>query len=386
VHVLLASHRYYPVAGGTERVVQTLAEGLVAQGHRATVLTQQEPGVPAQESLHGVEVRRIPVLRFAGIRFPRGYAAALRSVPADLFHLHGNRIWCADFYFPKAKRFSWPSVLTGHGFYQYEMHPRRRDRYYFERYLPRVLDRFDLYTPDTVRERDQLRSFGVKDSRLRVVPLGVSLDEFRSRPPEADHLRERYGITRPLLAVYAGGFFENKRVDRLVEAVALRKERWGLLAIGRDVPGSPVNAEYCRHLATERGVEFRTPGVLSRSETVAALFGADAVVLGSQYEGFGLLPVEAMAAGRPFVAYESGAASMLAESGGGFCVRSPQEFAAALDRLDAAPERARVGGLGRAAAGEYSEPAMVRRYLAVYEEVLARRGRTDSGSGSPPAN
>ncbi|HEV2448908.1 MAG TPA: glycosyltransferase, partial [Thermoplasmata archaeon] len=126
MHVLLASHRYFPVAGGTERVVQTIAEGLVAAGHRASVITQAEPGAPEREELRGVQVHRIPVRRFAGVRFPRGYLRTLRSIPADLFHLHGNRIWCADFYFPKAKRFSWPSVLTGHGFYQYEMHPRWR--------------------------------------------------------------------------------------------------------------------------------------------------------------------------------------------------------------------------------------------------------------------
>lgn len=373
MHVLLASHRYFPVAGGTERVVQTIAEGLVAAGHRASVITQAEPGVPARERLRGVDVLRIPVWRLAGIRFPRGYVRALRSIPADLFHLHGNRIWCADFYFPNARRFDWPSVLTGHGFYQYEMHPRWRDRYYVERYLPRVLPRFDAYTPDTVREAEQLRSFGVSPDRLRLVPLGVSLDEFSQRPASSDSVRERYGCTRPLLAVYAGGFFENKRVDRLVESIALRRDRWSLLAIGRDVPDSPASAAACQRLATARGVELRVPGVLDRAATLSALFAADAVVLGSQYEGFGLLPVEAMAAGRPFVAFDSGAAPRLAATGSGFCVRSPQEFAAALDRLEEPAERARRGAVGREAVAEYSDSAMVRRYLSVYEEVLARR-------------
>ncbi|HEV2450120.1 MAG TPA: glycosyltransferase family 4 protein, partial [Thermoplasmata archaeon] len=243
--------------------------------------------------------------------------------------------------------------------------------------------RFDAYTADTVRELDQLRSFGVPSDRLRLVPLGVSLHEFGARPAASGSVRERYGCTRPRLAVYAGGFFENKRVDRLVESIALRKDRWSLLAIGRDVAESPANAGACQRLAAERGVELRVPGVLDRPATLAALFAADVIVLGSQYEGFGLLPVEAMAAGRPFVAFDSGAASMLAATGAGSCVRTPQEFAAALDRLEDPAERARIGGLGLRAVAEYSEAAMVRRYLAVYEEVLARRARPRSdGRGS----
>ncbi|MCI4337807.1 MAG: glycosyltransferase family 4 protein [Thermoplasmata archaeon] len=373
MHVLLASHRYHPVPGGTEKVVQSIAEGLVAAGHRATVVTQLEPGTRRDDTLNGVTLRRIPVWHVGGIRVPRGYLRTLRSIPADLFHLHGNRIWCADFYFPRAKRFAWPQVLTGHGFYQYEMHPRWRDRYYFERYFPRVLRRFDAYTPDTTREAEQLRSFGVPESRLRLVPLGVPLEEFRHRPEGTDGVRERFGMTRPHLAVYAGGFFENKRVDRLVEAVAQTGGKWSLLAIGRDVPDSPCSAAACTRLANARGVEFRAPGVLDRQETLSALFAADAAVLGSQYEGFGLWPVEAMAAGRPFVGFDAGAVSMLAATGAGYCVRSPQEFAGALTALEEPGTRAEHGAKGREAASEYSESAMVARYLKVYEELLARR-------------
>ncbi|MCI4346607.1 MAG: glycosyltransferase family 4 protein [Thermoplasmata archaeon] len=385
MHVLLASHRYAPVPGGTERVVQSIAEGLVAAGHRATVITQQEPGTPAEETVHGVEVRRLRMRHWMGIRFPVRYLNSLRAIDADLFHLHGNRIWCADFYFPKAASFAWPQVLTGHGFYQYEMHPRWRDRYYFERYFPRVLRRFDAYTPDTEREAAQLRSWGVLPERLKVVPLGVALDEFRTPPPGADGVRAKHGITRPRLAVYAGGFFENKRVDRLVQGIAPVRDRWSLLAIGRDVPGSPFNLAACARLAESLGVEMRAPGALSREETIAAIFASDVVVLGSQYEGFGLLPVEAMAAGRPFVGYDAGAVSMLAATGAGECVDSAAGFAGALGALEGAGERERRGKLGIAAAIEYSEAAMVQRYLAVYGEVsrarAGARGRArDRGS------
>jgi glycosyltransferase involved in cell wall biosynthesis len=289
VRVLLASHRYYPVPGGTEKIVQSIAQGLVARGHEATVVTQREPDTAREEVHEGVRIVRIPVLSVGGIRVPRGYHSTLRRLGADIFHLHGNRIWCADFYFPLAQRHPWPQLLTGHGFYQYAIHPRRWDRWYFERYFPRQVRKFGRYAALTEREAGQLAGWGVPAGRIARVPDGIPLDEF-SRPPDSvASLRARVGVRAPHLAVYVGGFFENKRVDRLVEAVARTNGRWALLAIGREIPDSPSSARVIADQARRLGAEVHLPGVLPREETLAALFASDAVVLGSEYEGFGLL-------------------------------------------------------------------------------------------------
>jgi len=373
VHVLLASHRYYPVPGGTERVVQSIAEGLVRRGHRATVLTQAEPGSPEVEQLNGVEVRRLFVRRVAGIRWPRAYLSTLRAIDADLFHLHGNRIWCADFYFPFARRFHWPQVLTGYGFYQWEMHPRLRDRLYFRRYFPWVVRAFDAYTPMTERERAQLLGWGVSPDRLTLVPAGIELEEFAHPPDGVAEVRRSWGVHRPYVAVYAGGFFENKRVDRLVEALGAVRDRWALVAIGRDVPGTRSDLESCRSRASELGVEFVAPGVLPRMDVLRSLFASDAVVLGSEYEGYGLLPLEAMAAGRPFVAFESGAARELAATGAGSTVDDVPAFGRALAELADPEERRRRGAAGQLAVRSYSVDAMVDRFVAVYGTARQRR-------------
>jgi glycosyltransferase involved in cell wall biosynthesis len=379
VRLLLASHRYFPAPGGTEKVVQTLAEGLARRGHEVTVLTQREAGTPGRERLHDVEVVRLAMHRLGGFRIPARYLRTLREEPVDLFHLWGNRIWCADFYYPWARSFAWPQVLTGLGFYQWEVHPRRFDRWYFPRYLPWAIGGFDRYTTSTERERAQLLGWGVRPDRLVPVPLGVPLNEFAHPPTGIESARAEWGLRAPLVALYAGGFFENKRVDRLIDAIAPRRTHWALVAIGRDVPGSPHDLSAIRRRASERGVELVAPGVLSRADVVRALFAADAVVLGSEYEGFGLLPVEAMAAGRPFIAYESGAIGDIAARGGGRAVRSKEEFTRALIELEDPARREEIGALGRREASFYSEGAMVDRFLRVYEGVLAERGIGPAG-------
>ncbi|MGI0131800.1 MAG: glycosyltransferase family 4 protein [Thermoplasmata archaeon] len=372
MRVLLATHRYFPVPGGTERVVQSIAEGLVARGHGATVLTQREPGVPHDEVRAGVRIHRLPVMDVGGIRIPRGYHSALRRLRADLFHLHGNRIWCADFYFPFARWHAGTQVLTGHGFYQYAMHPRRLDRWYFERYFPRQVIKFGAYAALTEKEAGQLIAWGVPRELIARVPDGIPLAEFARPAPPVEEVRRRWGIRAPHLAVYVGGFFENKRVDRLVEAVARTQGRWALLAAGREIPNSPHSARSIAERARSLGVEIVLPGVLPRPEAVNAISTADAVVLGSDYEGYGLLLLEAMAAGRPFVAGSAGAAPELAALGAGVSVTSIEEFAAALTRLEDRKVADALGRRGRAAVADFSEDRMVERYLAIYERLLAR--------------
>jgi glycosyltransferase involved in cell wall biosynthesis len=349
-----------------------LAESLVVRGHQATVLTQREPGVPEEEWIHGVRIVRIPVRAVDGVRVPSAYLRRLRSLDADLFHLNGNRIWCADFYFPVARLFEWPQVLTGHGFYQYAIHPRVWDRWYFERYLPRMIRAFDAYACRTEYERNQLVRWGVPSEMLRTIPDGVDVGEFTSNAESAAAVRSRWALSTPLVAVYAGGFFENKRVDRLIEAVAKVRDRWGLVLLGRDVPASPYNAAYCAALAEKLGVSVRIAGPVPRAEVVASFLAADAIVSASEYEGFGLSIAESLAAGRPFVAWRTGAIPEMAAAGGGVAVDSVDELAGALRRLEDESVRTEMAGRARGASKDWSIDAMVNQTLDMYRQVTSK--------------
>lgn len=375
MHLLYASHRYHPIPGGTERIAQLLAEAAVRAGHRATMITQVEPGTAPRETVNGVEVVRLPMRPIAGVRVPQGYLRLLRRTRAEVFHVQGNRIWCADFYFPVANLFPWRQLVTGHGFYQYAMHPKAWDRWYFERYFPRILGPFDRYVCDTEYERQQLLGWGVPPERLARIPLGADIDEFRHASVDPRRVREEWGIQAPHVAVYVGGFFENKRVDRLIEAIGRRAGAWALVVVGRDLPGAPFDRAHCEALARRLGVELHVAGVLDRPATVAAFLAADAVVSGSEYEGFGVALAEAMAAGKPFVAWASGAAPEMAATGAGVAVRSIDAFAEGLEQLESASERVARGARARAAAEEWSTAAMCRRYLELYRALEARGDR-----------
>ncbi len=378
--VVLASHRYPPATGGSERIAELIATGLVRRGHRVTVVTAREPATPDREERDGVEVIRLALRPVGGVRFPIRYLRTLRSLPADLFHLSGNRIWCADFYLPFQRLFEWPQVVTGHGFYQYAIHPGRWDRWYFERYYVGRLKGVDAYAAISELERGQLIRWGLPADRIERVPNGIALAEFDPPVDPPAEFREAWGLRSPLVALYVGGFFENKRVDRLVRALAARDGRWGLVVYGPDRAAPPFDAGSVGRLAAELRVPFRWMGVRPRPEVRAALRAADLVALGSSYEGFGLLLLEAMASARPFVSFDVGVARELAETGAGRVVGTVSEFGGALAEYEDAERRAASGAMGRAAVSRWSDQAMVDRYLAVYGRAMARRAERSGRS------
>ena len=367
MRVVLAVLRYLPALGGSTRVVQLLAEGLAARGHEVSVVSQEEAGSPPTETIAGVRVYRIGMRHIAGFRVPRGYLRLLRSLDADVFHLHGNRIWCADYYFPRARSFDWPQVITPHNFYHYWMRRGFVRWLYYERYLPGRLRAFDGYVALTPEEKDLVVSWKVPSDRVRVIPNGIDLQEFRGELSNREAVRGAWKLGTPHVAVYTGGFYDNKRVDRLVRAVAGTGGDWGLVVTGPDVPGTPYDQRHCEQLARELGARVRFLGPLARPDLRRTLLAGDAYLQGSAFEGFGVSLLEAMSSGLPFVAFDAGAARALAGAGAGYVVGSEPEMARQLSALLAHQDEMRRAALS--ASREYSADRMVERTLELYHEI-----------------
>jgi D-inositol-3-phosphate glycosyltransferase len=105
--------------------------------------------------------------------------------------------------------------------------------------------------------------------------------------------------------------------------------------------------ERLRARAAELGIAARVrfPGAVPQRELPAYYHAADAVVVSSRYESFGLVAVEALACGAPVVAAAAGGLPSIVRDGeNGLLVRwrCPQAFAEQIDLLlsdDALRER-----------------------------------------------
>jgi len=183
--------------------------------------------------------------------------------------------------------------------------------------------------------------------------------------------------------IYTGRLLEHKRLDLAIRALPSVLSHLGadrpspLLTIFGEGPDRPRLERLAAELGVTDRVIFR--GHVESSEEVwRELGGARIAVQPSAREGFGLFPLEAMAAGLPVVYCES------TESAVGELVRDgregiqspadPEALAAILVRLLAdEPERARLAAAGRTRAAEYDWDEIARRMEEIGAELIRRR-------------
>jgi glycosyltransferase involved in cell wall biosynthesis len=284
-----------------------------------------------------------------------------------------------DYYLPRIRSFTWPQVITPHGFYHYWMRKGFFRWLYYRHYFPRRLRAFDAYVALTEGERTQVLGWGYPADRIQVIPNAVDLAEFGAAPSDVNVIRAGWKLPTPHIGLFVGALFDNKRVDRLIRVVAATRGEWGLVVIGGDGPTSPYDRAHCEALATRLGAPVRFLGPQPRPAVVSAMFAADAYLQGSEFEGFGVSLLEAMAAGRPFVAFDAGAARELSRTGAGFCVRTEEEMSERMRAL-----AAQLGPMGLAAketAKQYTPDRMIDQYLSLFLALAQRRQPTPNSPG-----
>lgn len=158
-------------------------------------------------------------------------------------------------------------------------------------------------------KRDVVERLRIPSERVRVIPEAVDAD---LRPPPRDTaqalVRDRFGVPSRYV-LYVGQFDPRKNMDGLLAAFARAADDDGdlRLVIAGDLGKL---AAYLRE-ALERTDAPRERVVRAGrvdDATLAALYaGAECLLHAALLEGFGLTPLESLAAGTPVVGYRAGA-------------------------------------------------------------------------------
>jgi glycosyltransferase involved in cell wall biosynthesis len=202
-------------------------------------------------------------------------------------------------------------------------------------------------------------SYGVPAQRIAVVPEPIDLDRWRQalnalpEPPRAE---------KAILCV--AHLYPRKNVAALLAAM-LRLPRETVLRVVGTGPELASLRRQAQELGLGQRVEFL--GHVPFDRLVEEYRRADVFCLPSRQEAFGIVFLEAMAAGLPIVAARAAAVPEVVLDGVcGILVptASPDELAQALNRLlSSAEERRRMGEAGRRRAALCDMPLVATRFL-----------------------
>lgn len=332
--ILMFSWEYPPVlVGGLGRHVHALATALAREGHEVTVVTrygEHPDGTPAEldEVVDGVRVIRAPQdpplftlatesllawtmsLNHALVR-----AALVAGGEYDVVHAHD---WLVNHAAVTLKHhLRVPLVATVHsteagrhrGWLPAELN---RCIHSIEWWLTYEARRVLVCSADMRWEVNRL--FELPAAKTQVVANGVDPKAFVAAPAAVKAQRERYAPDGPMV-LYAGRLVFEKGVQDLLDAVpALRERHPGLRVV---IAGDGPHAEDLKAHAVKAGAEETVDfiGFVGGHDLPALYAAADCLVVPSRYEPFGLVALEAAAAGTAVVASDVGGLGEIVESG-----------------------------------------------------------------------
>lgn len=380
--ILLVSHTYPPVLGGSEIEAQRVCSALLRRGHSVTVLCAGGPPMP--DLAAWTDPAGVPVRIFGGRHFARlrDYAFAI-GVARTLFR-ERDRYQIVYFLMqglhlaaglPVARWLDKPIVMkvSGSGIItaMRQSWLGRLELRYLRKWAKRVM----------ILNRgmaEEAASAGFEPQHLLWMPNPVDTLEFA--PCDAERrlqLRERFSIPASApVVIFVGRLAPEKELQSLIRAFAasLGDQPDAVLLLVGD---GPMRDELETLAAELRlGAAVRFVGRKTAEEVCLWLQASDVFALVSSNEGFPCSLLEAMSAGLPSVVSAIPANAQLVEDGiHGFQAELGNEvsIASALKRLlwDGAL-RARMGAAARGLAlASYSVDQVIDRYEALFAEAMA---------------
>lgn len=229
---------------------------------------------------------------------------------------------------------------------------------------------------DTEFSRAEIqRHIGIPQQRIITIPLGISNDGANDGPNDRTDDR----LNDSALVLYVGSVFERRRVDRLIasfDAVVARVPTATLEIVGENRTRHPrIDLDALRQQSAH--ADRITIRSYVDEATLAALYRRAAVfAFLSEYEGFGLTPLEALVAGVPPIMLDTsvaretcGAAARYVSAGAG----NDQIAAAIADLLTNADARREVLSQAGSVLARYDWDRAAAQTLSVLEEAAVGR-------------
>lgn len=364
-----------PNGGGIGLLVAQILEELPAHGVEFVGLADRP--IASGKSPETIPVRVLETgsgrIRWESTALPR----LLRSFdPApDLFHATWNH--------GVPERLPFPSILSLHDLIPWrhpELVPWPKPAFlhrglYRESVRRSARAAARVITLSEASRRDIATFLPAASNKVEVIPCAVPR-WFRAPSLETPGVaRGGAGADGEPYWLYVGGFDPRKGIGDLLEALAAARAGGATLPAIVLAGAMNAEAESCRARAAAMGLSVRFPGYVADADLASLYAGASLFLYPSRYEGFGIPPLLAMAAGTPAIVSDGGALpEVVGDAAMVFPAGNVPAFASAIAAAAADPGALRAAAArGRTRAAAFTVEAMAERTLRAYERAAARR-------------
>jgi phosphatidyl-myo-inositol dimannoside synthase len=317
MRIALFSDRFLPYAGGSRVYYYNLFKRIGITGDEVTVVTSRVPGwrqFDLTEQTTSFRIKRfsVPVLDLSYRQLPKAIGPLLACITSSLLH-RPDLIHCGDLY-PQGligvllkKTLGIPFVAYCHGeditlTDERRFQPKLRDLVY------RSADAIIANGEFAVQN---LHRIGIEKKKIHKITPGLDVTSFYPEAPDAT-LREYYGIEEnELVLMTVARLVSRKGHSRVIRALAQLDSQvppFRYVIVGR----GPLEAEL-RAMTEELGLQHKVifAGFIADDQLNHHYNLADIVVMPNtgddgDVEGFGMVFLEANAAGKPVSGGRSG--------------------------------------------------------------------------------
>jgi len=385
----MISWEYPPrIVGGIARHCEGLAKALSSLRHEVHIFTLDFPGAPDYEETQGIKVYRTRsevghpnfltwVLLFNHF-IEKRLADVSRVVDFDVLHLHD---WLtAPSTIAYKHLIKKPMVFTAHS-----TEHGRSGLHIPDSFTIDGIEWWATYEANKIivtsgsMKGEVCGHFHVPDKKVEVIPNAIDLSKYQGSV-DRWAVRSRYGIQpHERLVLCVGRLVPQKGIEYLLHAVPiLARRRPDAKFI---IVGDGWYRDHLEWVANTTGQRWKITftGFISDSDLVALTKSADALVVPSVYEPFGIVALEGMAAGAPVVASQVGGLTEFIEhdrTGVFVYPRNPESIAWGIEHVLSNPDHAKwlAQNAAEVVQKTYGWEAIAKRTSRVYEEVIGRSG------------
>ncbi|MFA6369197.1 MAG: glycosyltransferase family 4 protein [Candidatus Shapirobacteria bacterium] len=385
---------FYPKIGGAETILLNQARELVKRGYKVSVLTSVlNDEVEKEEKIFGIKVFR---RKYVDPRSQQNESIIRNDVikilnqeKPDIFHFHNGSypsggsdksigVKTILFIYKTIKEYGIPMVEHAHNAQLKNPETTKPLRDLEWDYL--------ICVSDFVRK--EWKILGTKAKKIKVVYNGIDADKFviAQKSQIMDKIKKNGKVVlfspARLFSLTTGQLNKQKNLALVFEALELlikeKTNEFVLVSISNEVYGGEVKRkakEKMEKMIKEKGLEGKVEliPVIDPDEMPQYYAGCDIVCVPALYETFGLMYLEAMAAGKVVIASNTGGPKEFIVDGENGYFVDPEnaiKLATLLKTLiNDQKLRERIGKNAAKDAKKYSVKLMVDKIIEIYKEI-----------------